>query len=101
MWSSESQRIGKKHCTPAGCTLHAIADLVGFIGLLSLIAIPFLRGWNWRSLLIPLGVGLVSEVLFQLSWWLAARRGFRYDAERSESSWIEAGEKRTYKWPGS
>jgi hypothetical protein len=48
---------------------------------------------------VPFGLGVASEVLIQLSWWLALRRGFRYDAERREASWLEAGERRTYKCP--
>jgi hypothetical protein len=48
---------------------------------------------------VPFGLGIVSEVMFQYSWWLALRKGFRYDDERREASWLEAGERRKYKYP--
>lgn len=46
----------------------------------------------------PFGLGIVSEVLFQYSWWLALRKSFRYDYERREATWLEAGERRTNKY---
>jgi hypothetical protein len=36
---------------------------------------------------------------FQLYWWLAMRKGFRYDHEQSEASWQKEGERRRYKYP--
>ena len=109
MWLTESQRLGKQKCTPAGYALHVIAELIGFFGLLLLLAVPAVLAWSWfagtfRASLwwlfaVPFGLGLVSEVLFQYSWWLALRKGFRYDDARCEASWFEAGERRTYKYP--
>src|SRR5438105_3219039 len=29
MWDSESERLGKKHCTPAGYRLHVLAENIG------------------------------------------------------------------------
>ena len=101
MWSHESERIGKQKCTPVGYALHGVAELLGFVGLLCLLALPLygaFRGWSWWYLLIPFGIGVVSEILFQLSWWLAVRRGFHYDDNACEASWIEAGQTRTYKY---
>lgn len=108
MWDNESQRIGKQKCTPAGYALHMIAELIGFAGLLILLAVLGFLAWKWLAatfrvallwlLALPLGLGVVSEVLFQYSWWLALRRGFRYDYERREASWLEQGERRTYKY---
>ena len=110
MWDHESQRIGKQKCTPAGYTLHVIAEMVGFLGLLFLFAIPAVLVWQWWAgtfdsslfllFTVPFGLGVASEILFQFSWWLALRRGFQYDYERCEASWMEAGERRTYKYPG-
>lgn len=111
MWDHESQRIGKQKCTPAGYTLHVVAELIGFIGLLLLLATPFILarhliagtfrvGMLWLFA-AALAVGIVSEVLFQLSWWMAIRRGFHYDYERREASWLEEGERRTYKYQHS
>lgn len=74
-----------------------------------LLAVPAVLLWRWFAgtfhaslwwlFAVPFGLGAVSEVLFQLSWWLALRRGFRYDCERCEASWLEAGERRTYRYP--
>ena len=107
MWDNESQRIGKQKCTPAGYALHGIAELIGFAGLLALLAVLGFLAWEllagaFRASLLwllvpPLGLGVVSEALFQYSWWLALRKGFRYDYERREASWLEQGEIRTYK----
>ncbi len=109
MWCHESQRIGKQRCTPSGYTLHVIAEMIGFFGLLLLLAVPVALVQNavagtfhvallWL-LALPWPFGIVSEVLFWYSWRLALRKGFHYDHERGEASWIEAGERRTYKYP--
>ena len=108
MWDNESQRIGKQKCTPAGYALHAIAELLGFIGGISLLGIGvFLvyRGFIGRfsaSLLwlltAPFGVGIIAEILFRISWLLATRRGFEYDDENRVASWLEDGRRVTYKW---
>ena len=110
MWDHESQRIGKQKCTPTGYALHAIGEMIGFLGLVSLFVVPGVLVWKWWSeafesslfwlFALPFGLGVVSEVLVQFSWWLALRKGFKYDYERCEASWIEAGERRTYKYPG-
>jgi hypothetical protein len=110
MWHHESQRIGKQKCTAAGYALHVIAEMIGFVGLLLLFALPALLVWEWLAgrfrgeflwpLAVPFGVGVVSEVLFWYSWWLALRKGFRYDYDRCEASWRETGTRRTYKYPG-
>lgn len=108
MWDHESQRIGKQKCTPRGYALHGIADLLGFVGLGLLLglgvylAFKGIAGGFRASLLwllaIPFGVGLVSEVLYHLSWVMALRRGFKYDYETSVASWDEDGKRITYKW---
>ena len=107
-WDNESQRIGKRQCTPAGYALHVIAELIGFAGLLTLLAVLGFLAWEWlaaafRTSLLwllgpPLGLGVVSEALSQYSWWLALRKGFRYGYEGREASWSESGERRTYKY---
>lgn len=109
MWSHESERLGKQKCTPTGYVLHGVAELIGFIGLLSLFAVLLILVWlaitggfHARSLwllAVPFGVGLISEALFQFSWWLARRRGFQFDNESREACWMEAGERRTYRYP--
>ena len=108
MWDNESQRIGKQRCTPTGYALQVIADMIGFFGLLLLFAAAAVLAWRWFTgtfrpslwwlLVVPFAIGIVSEVLFQYSWWLALRRGFRYDCEHREASWLEAGERRMYKY---
>ena len=111
MWDNESQRIGKRLCTPAGYVLHGVAELIGFLGLVLLFVAPFALAWRvlagtFRTadlwlLAAPFSVGIVSEVLFQISWWMALRRGYHYDAERCEASWLVAGDRRTYKYPAA
>jgi hypothetical protein len=106
MWDHESERLGKRMCTPVGYALHVIAELIGFLGLLFLLVIPGVLSWHWfdgtfrtafwQLLLIPFGLGVISEVLFRFSWRLARRKDFRYDPERCEASWREAGERRTF-----
>ena len=108
MWDNESQRVGKQKCTPTGYVLHAIAELLGLIGMLLLPGIAVFLGYRGitssfsASLLwlitIPFGVGIVAEILFRVSWLLATRRGFEYDDENRVASWIEDGKRLTYKW---
>ena len=108
MWDNESQRIGKQQCTPIGYAFHMIADWIGFAGLLLLLATPVILLWKWFAGTFHLSLlwlfaaafclGIISEVLYQYSWWMALRRGFKYDYERREASWMEAGERRTYKY---
>jgi hypothetical protein len=110
MWDHESQRIGKQRCTPTGYALHVIAELIGLAGLLLLLALAVVlmtkavagtfRAAHLWLLVIPFGLDILSEALFQYSWWLARKKGFHYDYERCEASWMEAGVRRTYKYPG-
>ncbi len=107
MWDSESQRIGKQKCTPIGYALHSLAELLGFVGLLLLLgAVVFLiyRGiaGNFEASLfwllsIPFGVGIVAEIIFQISWALASKRGFEYEYENRVASWVKDGRRVTYK----
>jgi len=108
MWDNESERIGMQRCTPVGYALHSLADLIGFVGLLLLFGIPIYLGYRWlagtlhSSLLwpnlIPFGVGLIGRLLLHFSWWLAAKRGFEYNDETCEASWLENGKRRTFRW---
>jgi hypothetical protein len=108
MWDNEAQRIGKRKCTPLGYNLHFIADLLGFIGLLLLIGTTLYRGYSGVAgsfhaallwlLAVPFGLGVIGQILYRYSWKLAYRRGFRYDYETREASWMEDGKCRTYKW---
>jgi hypothetical protein len=108
MWDSECERIGKQRCTPTGYALHVFADLLGFIGLLVLLPAPFFIAWRWLGgtfrtyhlwlLAVPIAIGLASEAIYRYSWRLALSRGFSYNPERREASWLEAGERRTYRF---
>src|SRR5579859_510406 len=79
------------------------------LGLLLLLATPALLAWHWLLvaidwsplwlLAVAVGFGIVSEVLYQVSWLLASRKGYQYDYHRCEASWLEAGRRRTYKYP--
>jgi hypothetical protein len=108
MWDNESQRIGKQKCTPLGYALHGVAELLGFIGLLFLLgtaAYLAYRGFagTFRvSLLwllaVPFVLGVIGEGLYWYSWRLAAKKGFHYDYDTREASWVEDGRRRTFKW---
>jgi hypothetical protein len=108
MWDHETERIGKKKCTPFGYALHGVADLLGFVGLLLLLGTAVYLGFKgitggfrarmWWLLAIPFGVGIVSEVLFHVSWVIALKRGFEYDAKAGVASWNEDGKRIKYKW---
>ena len=108
MWDNESQRIGKQKCTPIGYTLHGIAELLGFIGILLLFAVGAYLGYRRYSgtfhsslfwlLAVPFVLGLIGECLYRYSWRLAAKKGFHYDYETREASWTEDGQRRVYKW---
>jgi hypothetical protein len=47
---------------------------------------------------IPFGLAFVGAALVHYSWVLARRKRFRYDHDTREASWIEHGERQTYKW---
>jgi hypothetical protein len=108
MWDSEGQRIGKQRCTPLGYALHGVSDLIGFTGLLLLLGtgayLAYRRtvGTFHTTLLwllaIPFAVGVIGSLLCRYSWFLAHRRGFRYDYETCEASWLENDSRRTYKY---
>ncbi len=106
MWRDEVERIGKQKCTPVGYMLHGIGDLIGFVGFLLLIALPlyltslgfvgsFKPSLLWL-LAVPFIIGILGSTIVAFSWSLAFRKNFHYDYERRESTWIEAGEKRSY-----
>lgn len=40
MWFDEVERIGMQRCTPFGYALKAVGEVVGFAGLLLLVAMP-------------------------------------------------------------
>ena len=106
MWDSETQRLGKKACTPGGYALHVFAEGIGFLGFAILAISGAVWLWKWLAgsprglattgLVLALVSGVASEVMFQLSWWLALRRGFQYDGH--EASWSEHGSRRSYRF---
>ncbi len=108
MWDNEAERIGKQKCTRLGYALHNISDLIGLVALLLLLGTAAYLGnrgvvGSFRAsllwlLLIPFGLAIVGSLLYQFSWVLAHRRGFRYDYDSREASWLEDGQRRTYKY---
>jgi hypothetical protein len=106
IWFDEVERIGKQRCTPVGYVLQQIGDLTGVAGLLSFLGVPaylayrgFMGTFDWPLLwlsMVPVALGIAGAIIVSYSWALATRKGFNYDYQRRESSWIEAGEKRTY-----
>jgi hypothetical protein len=106
IWFSEVERIGKQRCTSVGYALQGVGDLMGFSGVVLLVAVPvylvyqaIVGAFEWSLLwllIVPFVVGIVGSTLVAFSWALAYWKKFHYDDERCESSWIEAGEKRAY-----
>jgi hypothetical protein len=106
MWDSENQRLGLKTCTPLGYTVYSIGELMGFVGLLLLVAVPgflvvrlFRHQFSARDLwllLIPLVVGVVGRFLLILGWKFATKRQFHYDCDTRKARWIENGNERVY-----
>jgi len=107
MWDSKSQRVGKQRCTPGGFALQGFAELLGLLGLVLLIGgLTFLirkavAGGFEPSLLwligVPFAMGIVAQILWNLSWVPASRKGFEYDDETGVASWIEHGTRVTYR----
>ncbi|HEV8542701.1 MAG TPA: hypothetical protein VGR78_09955 [Verrucomicrobiae bacterium] len=107
MWDNEAERIGKQKCTPLGYALHAFSDLLGFVALFLVFGVTAYLGYRrivreFRASLlwifsIPFGLAIIGSILYQISWVLAQRRGFCYDYESREASWIDHGQRHTYK----
>ena len=108
MWDNEAERIGKQRCTRLGYALHAVSDLIGFVALLLLLSTiaylgyrgvvgTFRTGLLWL-LPIPFGLAIMASILYRVSWVVAHRRGFHYDYDSREASWLEDGRRRTYKY---
>ena len=108
IWDNESQRIGLSKCTPTGYAIRGWGELVGFTGLLLLLATPVVwcvravRGGDRSDLVwwvaAAFALGIVSEVMVQTGWRLAARRGWKYDWNNRRASWTENGERVTFKY---
>jgi hypothetical protein len=108
MWDNEAERIGKKRCTPLGYALHGISDLIGLVALLLLLSIAAYLGYRciigtlrasslWLFA-IPFALAAIGSLLYRISWVLARHRGFRYDYASREASWLEHGQRHTYKF---
>ena len=108
MWDNESERIGKQKCTRLGYSLHAISDLIGFVGLLLLLGTGAYLGYRGIAgtfhtrllwlFAVPFALAFIGSALYRYSWMLAKKKGFRYDCDSREASWIENGQRQTYKW---
>lgn len=82
--------------------------MLGFIGLFLLVIVCAYLGYKryvgtfqtLQLLLIavPVGLGLIGEVLYHYSWRLAAKKGFHYDYATCEACWMEDGQRQVYKW---
>ena len=108
MWDHESQRIGMQKCYPLAYDIHAIGELIGFLGLLALFVtiagMAYLRtvggftDQSWWFLAVPFGIGIVSEALVLASWAMVKRRGFKYDYDKTEASWDRDGQPVVYRY---
>ena len=103
MWDHEHQRLGKQACSPQAYTLHAIGELIGFVGLLTLFGtlgwIALVKDSSWWLLAFPFGIGIVSEAAVLYSWSMVSRRGFKYDFGTHEASWDLDGKRVVYRSP--
>ena len=108
MWSSETERLGKEKCSSIGYKLHVISELIGFIGLILLFSAII---WlicraissehtfpSYWILLIPFAIGIISEIMFHYSWFLALRKDYEYDYESDTVQWIENNQKKSFKY---
>jgi hypothetical protein len=87
MWDCEDERLGMKACTPFGYALREIADGIGFIGLILLVAVPVYIAYRvcahqflWKTcwlFLIPFTLGVIGRVLYEISWRLARKKRLR------------------------
>lgn len=85
----------------SGVLLHCFATQLGRLGLLPLFVLILYIGYrgitgSFYSLLlwllaIPFGVGITAQIFFLFSWHLAYKKGFEYDYEEREASWLENG----------
>jgi len=106
MWDNEAERIGKQRCAPFGYALHVISDLLGFFALLFLFVSAATVGYQgikgtFRAsmlwlLVVPFVLAIVGAILYRISWAVAHRKGFQYNHELREASWLEGGQRRTY-----
>ncbi len=103
MWDHEHQRLGMQECSPRAYKVHAIGELIGFVGLLTLFGmlgwIALAKDQSWWLLAIPFGIGIASEALVQVSWAMVGRRGFKYDFDTHEASWDLGGKHVVYRSP--
>jgi len=109
MWDSENQRLGLKACTPFGYFLHEIGDGIGFVGLFLFVAEPLYLAYRaivhqfyWHLcwwLLVPIAIGILGRIIYEISWRVAAKKEFNYDAESRIATWIEAGNVRMFPTP--
>jgi hypothetical protein len=103
MWDNESQRIGKQKCSSKAYNLHGISDMIGFLSLLllifSLISYTFLSSTISTALLVlSIFSAFIGRMLFSYSWRLVEKKQFEYDYETRTASWVENGERVTYKY---
>ena len=91
-----------KKCMPVAYNIHGIGELIGFIGLMTLLGtvayIIFGHFQAWWLLAIPFGMGIVSEIMVQVSRRMVARSGFEYDYGKRESSWVNGGQRVYFKY---
>jgi hypothetical protein len=110
IWNSESERISIQKCTPIGYTARGVADILCLCAVILLIAAPltlareaiggtFLASHFWL-LAAPFALWIAAAALYRFAWTLGCRRGYRYDCERQEASWVVMGKRQTYKGQG-
>jgi hypothetical protein len=106
IWFDEVERIGMQRCTPVGYVINGLGGIFWLVGILAFLGMPaylayrgFAGSFFWSLLwllAVPFLIILGGSFLIAGSWTMAYRKKFYNDYERRQSTWIEAGEKRTY-----
>ena len=84
-----------------------IGDLIGMLlGLLTLVAFPvyliyklYVGQFSWRLLyllFIPITLGIIGRVIWEMGWLLARRKDFQYDPTSRTAQWNDTGEIKSF-----
>ena len=97
MWSSENERKGFQECTPAGYVIYGIAELILVAFYLSALGVAMyvlsslvqglLSARRFALLALPAGLLTAGWLLSKTAWYLAERKGFKYDHKENKCTW--------------
>lgn len=85
-----------------------MSDLVGFVALLVLLGtLAYLKYRDvagsfdsslWWLLAVPFSLALGGTLLHSYSWRLARNKGFQYNHQTQEASWLQDGKRIVFEW---